>query len=113
MYRYLSLSSKTNNLVFGSSVTSLAISIFYYVLRPKGPYFKAWWHHGKIAVLLMCLGVTVSIISMLTLFGSFMGWYVNGTDSICEIAYHRNKGSYATGITFIVGFAFVGFCLMI
>lgn len=99
--------------LFFCSVTSLAIAIFYYMLRPKGAYFKAWWHHGKIAVLLMCMGVTVSIVSMLTLFGSFMGWYVNSTENFCDIAYHRNKSSYATGITFIVVFVFIGICLML
>jgi uncharacterized membrane protein YGL010W len=94
-------------------VTSLGIAIFYYMLRPKGAYFKAWWHHGKIAVLLIFVGVTVSIVSMLTLFGSFMGWYVNSTENFCEIAYHQNNRSYKTGIVFILLFLFAGALLMV
>ncbi|KAJ1388257.1 hypothetical protein B484DRAFT_459802, partial [Ochromonadaceae sp. CCMP2298] len=57
-----------------SSMLTLGVCIFYYILRPSGKYFAAWWHHGKIAVLLAFLGTVIAIISMLTLFGSFMGW---------------------------------------
>mmetsp|Transcript_21633 Transcript_21633/g.36230 ORF Transcript_21633/g.36230 Transcript_21633/m.36230 type:complete len:225 (-) Transcript_21633:386-1060(-) len=84
-----------------SSMAALAVCIFYYMLRPSGPYFQVWWRHGKYAVLLAFLCVLVAIVSMMTLFGSFMGWYVNSTQHYCTIQ-DRNKSSYGTGIFFLV-----------
>jgi hypothetical protein len=116
-----------------SSMTSIAVSIFYYMLRPSDEeedsaddkkdttytdgsrvyketntnsgedpkrIFARWWRTGKYAVMVVFLGTVISVISMLTLFGSLPGWFSVASDNFCS-NWAANQPRY-TGAAFIL-----------
>ena len=103
------------NMLYGcaySSMITLLLCIFYYILRPKFVYFPEWWRRAKYCVLMTVSGSITSIACMLTLFGSLAEWFTYNPDDMCE-DFDINSSKYATGVTFLGAFCLVSVLLMV
>lgn len=82
-----------------ASILSLIITVMYYFLRSK-KHFALWWkHRGKWSVAVTMVATITSVITILTLFATLMGWYAAATNRLCYtqiINQNRYSGAYAT-----------------
>ncbi len=90
-----------------SSMISLIIAMLYYFLRPKGKYFHEWWFRGRWCLLMVFFGTVVSIVALLTLFGSIAGIVALPYDGDTCNYLTENDGRYATAVSFL------GICLVL
>lgn len=96
-----------------SSMISLSLAIFYYILRPKNQkYFNNWWKRAKYVILVMLGTTATSIISMLVNFGTLCGWYTSRSSDLCETQ-RNNVGSYRGAVAVMVITIIIGICLML
>jgi len=68
-----------------SSVTGIAIAVFYYLLRPSDDTeFQEWWNKGKYTFCFMLIFCTICVIAVLSSAGWFLnGWYIIGSEQFC------------------------------
>ena len=83
-FTYLEIVSRLYGVVF-SSVTSMCVACFYYILRPKDDeIFPKWWKRGKYTIGFIFLGCVASVSSVLIMLSSLVPYYSNSTDNICN-----------------------------
>ena len=73
-----------------SAVASIAIAVFYYIMRPKPEAeFVPWWKRGGRYVIVLSMGLTATAaISAMVIFGVFVTqqWGTVNTSAYCEMA---------------------------
>ncbi len=96
------LTFNTLNGIILSSVTSIILTVFYYILRPRQAFqFLRWWHRGKWVLVAMFIGGTIAVSLTLSLCNTLIGaqYYYRSTDEQCpsiipgQIHYNVSVGS--------------------
>ena len=83
-----------------ASILALIVTVLYYFLRPK-KYFTVWWkYRGKWSVAVTLLSTLISVVAILTVFATLMGWFVTATDQLC-ITQKVNQNRYGAAYTII------------
>lgn len=72
-----------------STVLAMALSCFYYVLRPSNDnVFKKWWMRGKYVVV-ACFFLTVAgVTAVLRVFMNFIYYFSVPTEGLCDEKYN-------------------------
>ena len=80
-----------------SSATTVLVTVFYYLLRPRQCVnkFERWWHRsGKVMFFLNVGGTTITMVAVMFLTSILMRWHFIETDDICD---NRNGPYYRAG----------------
>jgi len=86
-----------------SSLTAIVVAICYYMLRPQDKEnFIIWWKTGKYPVMVIFLCTAITIIAMMTLFGTMAGWYTTDSSNFCEWASTRNPPKYKGAVAIML-----------
>jgi len=89
-----------------STVLAMALSCFYYLLRPTNDgVFKKWWTRGKYVVV-ACFALTVAgVTSVLRVFMNFIYYFSIPTEGLCEDRYNNfaNYSAYVGAAVIISG----------
>jgi hypothetical protein len=72
-----------------STILAMALSCFYYVLRPSNDnVFKKWWTRGKYVVV-ACFALTVAgVTAVLRVFMNFIYYFSVPTEGLCDQNYN-------------------------
>lgn len=96
-----------------TTMTTLLLCIMYYILRPKEHLFGEWWRRGRWVITFVLIGSTISIIAMLTLFGTLASFYTYRSGQLCATLNSDNAGtSVTTGIVVILSIFATSLLLM-
>lgn len=79
--------------VIYSSIIGLIFSTLYYILRPIN--IKLWWNRGKYFYLLLFAITTTSVISLLNLTSTIIGYYALAPDGYCSSYSNLHNTAYA------------------
>ncbi len=92
-----------------STVLAMALSCFYYLLRPTNDnVFKKWWTRGKYVVV-ACFALTVAgVTAVLRVFMNFIYYFSVPTEGLCDGKYNdfANYSAY-------VGAAVIICCILL
>lgn len=105
-----SVYDKFQNAIFASvypTLISLVLAVLYYLLRPEEPtVFRIWWKRSKGVIIITMINTIVSIISILTLLGYLVNYFVNSTAFLCNVldpsVNHELASNFIAIILFIV-----------
>jgi hypothetical protein len=102
----------TITLLSFASATTVLITIFYYLLRPRQCIrkFGRWWHRsGKILFLLNVGGTTITMVSVMFLTSILMRWHFLEEGQICD---NPNGPFYRAGyfllLVILAGIVYIG-----
>lgn len=98
-----------------STVLAMALSCFYYLLRPSSEIvFKKWWTRGKYVVV-ACFALTVAgVTAVLRVFMNFIHYFSIPTDGLCNEKYNdfANYSAYL-GAAVLVSSILMSIVLMV
>lgn len=99
------------NAVVYSTMSSLVMSLIYYLLKPRQlAKFRRWWKHARYVILMTLVGTVCSVVSLVAVSCWLFAWFIIPTNMLCE---YNSQEENMVGIATILLCSITAFYLMI